>query len=51
MGKPRAVCKDMLMCFHLAMATWTLDALCREKALSILPNGSMVENGSSHSGI
>ena len=29
------------------MATWTLGALCREKALSELPNESMVENGSS----
>ena len=35
------------MCFHLTMATWTLNALCKEKALSILPNGSMVKNGSS----
>ena len=41
MGKPRAVCKDMLSCFHLAMATQTLGALCREKALSVLPNGSI----------
>ena len=33
------------------MATRTLGALCREKALSILPNGSMVEDGSSYPGI
>jgi len=32
------------------MATRTLGALCREKALSELPNGSMVENGSSRPG-
>ena len=32
------------------MATQTLGALCREKVLSILPNGSMVENGSSRPG-
>jgi len=43
-----AVGKDVLTCFHLAMATWTLGALCREKALSELPNGSMIKNGSSH---
>jgi len=29
------------------MATWTMGALCREKALSELPNRSMVKNGSS----
>jgi len=29
------------------MAIWTLGALCRKKALSKLPNGSMVKNGSS----
>ena len=29
------------------MATWTLGVLCREKALSELPNGSMVKNSSS----
>jgi len=28
------------------MATWTLGALCREKALSILPNWSMVKDTS-----
>jgi len=49
-GKPAAVDKDVLTCFHLAMATRTLGALCREKALSELPNGSMVENGSSRPG-
>jgi len=27
-----------------------MGALCREKALSELPNGSMVKNGSSHPG-
>jgi len=32
------------------MATRILDVLCREKALSELPNGSMVENGLSHPG-
>jgi len=45
MGKPAAVDKDVLTCFHLAMATWTLGALCREKALSELPNRSMVKDG------
>ena len=45
MGKPAAVGKDVLTCFHLAMATWTMGVLCREKALSELSNGSMVENG------
>ena len=50
MGKPVAVGKDMSTCFHLAMATRTLGALCREKALSELPNGSMVKNGSSRPG-
>jgi len=46
-GKPAAVGKDVSTYFHLAMATQTLGALCREKALSKLPNGSMVKNGSS----
>jgi len=32
------------------MATQTLGMLCREKALSKLPNGSMIENGSSRPG-
>ena len=41
----------MSSCFHLAMATQTLDALCREKALSVLPNRSMVEDGSGHPGV
>jgi len=50
MGKPAAVGKDMLTCFHLAMATRTLGILCREKVLSELPNGSMVENGLSRPG-
>jgi len=50
MGKPAAVGKDVSTCFHLAMATRTLGALCREKALSKLPNGSMIENGSSRPG-
>ena len=50
MGKPAAVGKDVSTCFHLAMATWTMGALCREKALSKLPNGSMVKNGSSRPG-
>ena len=50
MGKPAAVGKDMSMCFHLAMATRTLGALCREKALSELPNGSIIKNGSSYPG-
>jgi len=49
-GKPAAVDKDMLTCFHLAMATWILGALCREKVLSELPNGSMVKNGLSRPG-
>ena len=51
MGKLAAVSKDMLTCFHLVMATQTLDALCREKALSALPNGSMVKDGSSRPSI
>jgi len=50
-GKPVAVGKDVSMCFHLAMATQTLGALCREKALSELPNGSMIKNGLSHPGL
>jgi len=50
MSKLRAVCKDISICFHLAMATQTLGILCREKALSILSNKSMVEDGSSCSG-
>ena len=50
MSKPGAVCKDVLSCFHLALATQTLGALYREKALSILPNGSMVKDGSSRPG-
>ena len=50
MDKPRAVCKDVLLCFHLAMATQTLGALFREKALSVLSNRSIVENGSSYPG-
>jgi len=49
-GKLVAVGKDVSTCFYLAMATRTLDALCREKALSKLPNGSMVKNGSSRPG-
>jgi len=40
----------MSMCFYLAMATQTLGALCREKALSELPNRSMVKNGLSRPG-
>jgi len=51
MGKLAAVSKDMSTCFHLVMATQTLDALCREKALSALPNGSMVKDGSSRPSI
>jgi len=47
MGKLAAVGKDVSMCFHLAMATRTMGAFCREKALSELPNGSMVKDGSS----
>jgi len=47
MGKPAVVGKDVLTCFYLAMVTWTMGALCREKALSELPNGSMVKDGSS----
>jgi len=30
------------------MVTRTLGVLCREKALSKLPNGSIIEDGSSH---
>jgi len=50
MGKPVAVSKNISTCFHLAMAIRTLGVLCREKALSELPNGSMVKNGSSRPG-
>ena len=50
MGKLVAVGKDVSMCFHLAMATRTLGALCREKVLSKLPNRSMVKDGSSRPG-
>jgi len=50
MGKQAAVGKDMLTCFHLAMATRTVGALCREKVLSELSNGSMVKNGTSRPG-
>ena len=50
MSKPAAVGKDMSMCFYLAMAIRTMGVLCREKALSELPNGSMVKNGSSRPG-
>jgi len=50
MDKLAAVGKDVSACFHLAMTTRTLGALCREKALSELPNGSMVKNGSSRPG-
>jgi len=51
MGKLAAVGKNMSTCFYLAMATQTLGVLCREKVLSELPNGSMVKDGSSRSGI
>ena len=47
MGKPVIVGKDVSMCFYLAMITQTLDILYREKALSKLPNGSIIEDGSS----
>jgi len=50
MGKPAAVGKDVSTCFHLAMAIWTVGALCREKALSELSNGSMVKDGTSRPG-
>jgi len=50
MGKLAAVGKDMSTCFYLAMATRILGALCREKALSKLPNGSMIENSSNRPG-
>ena len=39
------------MCFHLAIATQTLGALCREKVLSELLNGSMIKNGLSRPGL
>jgi len=44
MGKLAAVHKDISMYFNLAMATQILDALCREKVLSELPNGSMIKD-------
>ena len=49
-GKPAAVGKDVSTCFYLVMATRTMGALCREKALSELSNGSMVKDSSSHPG-
>jgi len=51
MDKLGAVCKDILICFHLTMTTWILGVLCRKKTLSVLSNGSMVKDGSSCSGI
>jgi len=50
MSKPETVCKNVLTCFHLAMATQILDILCREKVLPILPNENMVKNNSSYPG-
>jgi len=50
MDKPATVDKDISTCFHLAMVTQTLSVLCREKALSELPNGSVVKDGSSRPG-
>jgi len=50
-SKSGTVCKDISMCFYLAMATWTLGALCRKKALSVLLNESIVEDSSSCPGI
>jgi len=47
MTKLTTVGKDVSICFYLAMATQTLGALCREKALSKLHNRSIVKNGSS----
>jgi len=41
----------VLTYFHLTIAIQTLSTLCREKALSKLPNGSMVEKGLSCPGI
>ena len=41
----------MLICFYLAIAIQTLGTLCKEKTLSILSNGHMVENSSSYPGI
>jgi len=51
MSKPGVVFKDMLTCFYLAIAIQTLDVLCKEKALFVLPNESMIKNGSSCPGI
>jgi len=48
MGKSRAVCKDVLICFYLAITIQTLDALYKEKTLSVLPNKSIVKNSSSY---
>jgi len=48
MGKPVAVGKDVLTCFHLAMATQTLGALYREKVLSELPNGRIARVALAH---
>jgi len=49
-GKLAAVGKNVSTYFHLAMATQILGALCREKVLSELPNGSIVKDGSSRPG-
>jgi len=48
MGKLVTIGKDISTCFHLAMATQTLGTLNREKVLSELPNGSMIENSLSY---
>jgi len=50
MGKPVAIGKDVLRCFHLAMATRTMGALYRKKVLSELLDRSMVKDGSSRPG-
>ena len=47
MSKLRIVFKDMLTCFYLEIVIQTLNALCKEKTLSILSNRSMIKDNSS----
>ena len=50
-NKLKTVCQDILICFHLIMATQTLSALYKKKTLSILSNMSIVKDNSSCSSI
>ena len=51
MGKSGTVYKNILSYFYLAMAIWILGILCKEKALSVLFNRSIVKNSSSYPSI